>query len=271
MIESVHTILSLNEPGLELYRTLRRPLTHRRQGVFVAEGEKVVCRFLESGLTAVSLLMTEELLSRHRPLIERRPEAIALFLASKKLLEAIVGFECHQGIMAVGLVPTPPTLEAIASAPRPGILAATDHLTSAENTGVVVRNCAAHGVSGFIVGETSADPYLRRSVRNSMGTIFKLPIVYADNLAETLTTLRSQFGFRIFAAHPRPGSVPLFRADLSGDCCLVFGSEGEGISKAVLEACDESVEIPMASGIDSLNVACASAILIYEAVRQRSV
>ena len=228
----------------------------------------MVCRFLDSGLTAVSLLMTEELLQRHRLLIERRPEAIPLFLATKKLLEEIVGFECHQGIMAVGLVPPSPTLETIAAAPRPRLIAATDHLTSAENTGVVVRNCAAHGVSGLIVGETSADPYLRRSVRNSMGTIFKLPIFYAGNLADTLATLRSSFGFRIIAAHPRPGSVPLFRADLSGDCCLVFGSEGEGIADTVLDACDESVEVPMANGIDSLNVACASAILIYEAVRQ---
>ena len=270
MIGTVQTISSLDDDGLALYRTLRRPLTHRRQGVFVAEGEKVVCRFLESDLAVVSVLMTGELLERHRRLLERRREAIPILVAGKKLLEEIVGFECHQGIMAIGTVPPPLTLEMVVAASRPPrILAATDRLTSAENTGVLVRNCAAYGVAGLLVGETSAAPWLRRSVRNSMGTIFKLPVLYYDNLAAGLRALRLRHGFRVLGAHPREGSRPLFAADLSGDCCLVFGGEGEGISPAVLDACDETVAVPMAEGVDSLNVACASATIIYEAVRQR--
>ncbi len=270
MIGTVQTISSLDEPVLALYRTLRRPLTHRRQGVFVAEGEKVVCRFLESDLAVVSVLMTGELLERHRRLLERHREAIPVLIAGKKLLEEIVGFECHQGIMAVGTVPPPLTLETIVAASQPPrILAATDRLTSAENTGVLVRNCAAYGVAGLLVGETSAAPWLRRSVRNSMGTIFKLPILYYDNLAAGLRALRLRHGFRILGAHPREGSRLLFAADLSGNCCLVFGGEGDGISPAVLDACDETVAVPMAEGVDSLNVACASATIIYEAVRQR--
>ena len=269
MIGTIRTILSLDEPGLDLYRTLRRPLSHRRRGVFVAEGEKVVRRLLENDVEVVSVLMTADLLARHRNLLEQRQEGISVFIAGKKLLEEIVGFTCHQGIMAVGAVPPPLTLETIAAASRrPRILAATDHLTSAENTGVVVRNCAAFGVCGLMVGETSADPWLRRSVRNSMGTIFKLPIHYAENLAVALRTLRLHFGFRVFAAHPRPGSAPLFATDLSGDCCIVFGSEGEGITPAVLDACDQTITVPMAEGIDSLNVACASATIIYEWFRQ---
>jgi tRNA G18 (ribose-2'-O)-methylase SpoU len=271
MIGMIRTILSLDEPGLDPYRTLRRPLSHRRQGLFVAEGEKVVRRLLENDVEMVSALMTGDLLARYRDLLERRRESIPVLIAGKKLLEEIVGFKCHQGIMAVGTVPPQLTLETIAAASRrPRILAATDHLTSAENTGVLVRNCAAFGVCGLMVGETSADPWLRRSVRNSMGTIFKLPIHYTENLAVTLRTLRLHFGFRVFAAHPRQGSAPLFATDLSGDCCIVFGSEGDGISPAVLDACDEMVAVPMAEGIDSLNVACASATIIYEAIRQRS-
>jgi tRNA G18 (ribose-2'-O)-methylase SpoU len=272
MIGTVRTPLSLEETGLEPYRTLRRPIDHRREGLFVAEGEKVVRRLLGSSIRLLSMLMTDPLLDRYRSLVEKRKEPIDLFIAEKKLLEGIVGFECHQGIMAVGMVPPPTTLEAtIAASPLPRILVATDHLTSAENTGVVARNCAAFGACALLAGETSADPWLRRSVRNSMGTIFKLPVLYAENLADSLRTLRKSFGFRVFAAHPRRGSVPLFEADFSGDSCIVLGSEGEGISPAVLDACDEAIAIPMAEGIDSLNVACASAAILYEAVRRRSV
>jgi tRNA G18 (ribose-2'-O)-methylase SpoU len=271
MIGAIRTISSLDEPGLDLYRTLRRPLLHRKQGLFVAEGEKVVRRFLESGLPVLSVLMTPPLWDRHRELVEGCGERVEVFIAGKKLLEGIVGYECHQGIMAAGMVPPPLTLEAmVAASPFPRILLATDHLSSAENTGVLVRNGAAYGVHGLMIGETSADPWLRRSVRNSMGTIFRLPILYADNLAESLRTLRLRHGFRILGAHPRPGSRRLFEVNLSGDCCFVFGSEGDGISPAVLDACDETVVVPMVTGIDSLNVACASAAIIYEAVRQRS-
>ncbi len=118
-----------------------------------------------------------------------------------------------------------------------------------------------------------------------MGTIFQLPVVevgtarYAvrssqrddptqTTLAQTLRDLRSR-GIRCIAAHPRAGSKTLSQADFSGDCCLVFGSEGHGISKTVLEACDECVAIPMANGVDSLNVGAAAAVFLYEANRQR--
>jgi tRNA G18 (ribose-2'-O)-methylase SpoU len=152
---------------------------------------------------------------------------------------------------------------------RPRLYVAVDGLTSAENTGVLVRNCAACGVGALLAGETSADPWLRRSVRNSMGTIFRLPIVYATHLAAALHDLRTLHGFSILAAHPRPESTRLFDADFSVDTCIVFGSEGRGISEAILEECCSSIAIPMAEGVDSFNVACAGAVVLYEAMRQR--
>jgi tRNA G18 (ribose-2'-O)-methylase SpoU len=270
MIGTVRTVSSLQDEGLDLYRTMRRPILHRRQGLFVAEGEKVAGRLLESDLAVISVLMTPDHLQRRQELLENRPEPITVLVAEKKLLEEIVGFECHQGIMAVGRVPETVPLETFAAQGLPPrLLVATDHLTSAENTGVLVRNCAAFGASGLITGETSADPWLRRSVRNSMGTIFRLAVLYAGNLPESLRMLRADHGFRIQAAHPHDGGRSIYETDFSGDCCIVFGNEGEGISPAVLDACDETVAVPMAKGVDSLNVACASAAILSEWFRRK--
>ena len=160
-----------------------------------------------------------------------------------------------------------------------------DGLTSAENLGALVRNCVAFGVQALIVGETSSSPFLRRAVRNSMGTIFQLPVIELAKLgqrhqfttkphatkltlAECLKDLRGR-GVRCIAAHPHTDKKFLSQADFSGDCCLVFGSEGDGISPAVLAACDEAVAIPMPPDVDSLNVGAAAAVFLYEAARQR--
>jgi tRNA G18 (ribose-2'-O)-methylase SpoU len=157
-----------------------------------------------------------------------------------------------------------------------------DALTNAENLGAVVRNCAAFGVQSLIVGETSSSPYLRRAVRNSMGTIFQLPVFEVNSardghrpaqdtfptLAHALQELRRR-GIRCLAAHPHTDRKALSQADFSGDCCIVFGSEGFGISPQVLAGCDEAVAIPMANEVDSLNVGAAAAVFFYEANRQR--
>ena len=101
-----------------------------------------------------------------------------------------------------------------------------------------------------------------------MGGIFELPAIPTTSLANTLRDLRSR-GIRCIAAHPRPESTPLWAADLTGDCCLVFGSEGYGISQPVLEACDVTVAAPMSASVDSLNVGNAAAVFLYETLRQR--
>jgi tRNA G18 (ribose-2'-O)-methylase SpoU len=267
---NVLQITSLDEPGLEPYRTLRRPMDHQRQGIFVAEGEKVVGRLLESGLEVLSALLTPEWLGVYRPLLEGARGNITVFVASKPLAESIVGFHLHQGIMAVGRIPVFPQLsQVLKQASRPWLLVAVDGLTNAENLGVLVRNCAAFGVTALLVGETSSSPYLRRAVRNSMGTIFSLPVVHVNDLATSLGELRTAHAVRIVAAHPHAAETLLATTILGTDCCLVFGSEGNGINATILAVCDEAVKVPMHEPVDSLNVASASAVFLYEAWRQR--
>lgn len=282
----VENISSFDSPELQPYATIRRPLDHEAQGIFVAEGEKVVRRLLASRFEVISVLMPDHHLENFRPLLASRPENLDVFLADIKLLKQLIGFSMYQGVLAIGRIPPPVSLDDILSkSPRPLLFAAVDGLSNAENLGALVRNCGAFGVQALIVGETSSSPYLRRAVRNSMGAIFQLPIIELTKLGqrhqftakphttkltlvECLRGLRDR-GVRCIAAHPRTDSKFLSQADFSDDCCLIFGSEGDGISPAVLEACDEAVAIPMPPEVDSLNVGAAAAVFLYEAARQR--
>ena len=267
---TIRPVETLQDPFLQPYRTLRRPLEHQREGIFVAEGEKVVRRLLESTLDVISLLLTPEWLEVYRPALENRAGNEQIFVAPKPIVESIVGFRLHQGIMAVAHIPKPPSLaETLEQSHHPQLFVAVEGLTNAENLGVLVRNCAAFEVEALLVGETSSSPYLRRAVRNSMGTIFRLPVVQLSDLVGAINEMRSVHGIHVIAAHPHTDQKVLHRASFGGDCCIVFGSEGEGVSTDVLAACDESVAIPMKDGVDSLNVASASAVFLYETQRQR--
>jgi tRNA G18 (ribose-2'-O)-methylase SpoU len=265
----VEEIQSFDLPELRPYRTMRRQHEQREQGIFVAEGEKVVRRLLESQFFVFSMLMPRKWLADLDPLLQARPENIRVFVAEKELLETLTGFSMYQGLLAVGKIPEQPSLsEILERSPAPRLLAAVDGVSNAENLGALVRNCVAFNVQALIVGETSSSPFLRRAVRSSMGTIFQLPALETANLAADLRRMQAQ-GIRCVAAHPRESSLKLWQANLATDCCIVFGSEGPGISEEVLVACNEAVTIPMPTGFDSLNVGAAAAVVLYEANRQR--
>ena len=268
---TVHRIGTLDLPELAPYRTLKRPVEHEAQGIFVAEGDKVVHRLLTSPLTIISVLLPEHRLAEYEPGLRARHETIPVYaVTEKRVLEELVGFEMFQGVLAVAKIPQSCSLgELLAQSPSPRLFAAADGLTSAENIGVLVRNCVAFGAHALLVGETSASPFLRRAVRNSMGTIFQLPVIETDSLVCSLAELR-RLGIRCIAAHPHTDQRLLINANFRDDCCVVFGSEGNGISPVVLAACDEAVAIPMPPTVDSLNVASAAAVFLYEASRQRT-
>lgn len=266
----VEKVASLDAPDLQPYRTMRRQQEHRAEGIFVAEGEKVVRRLLESRFTVRSLLLPQKWVQELQPLLEARSETVRVYVAEKKLLESLTGFSMYQGLLAVGQVPPPLEVQSIlANASRPWLVVATEGLSNAENLGALVRNCVAFKVQALLVGETCSSPYLRRAVRSSMGTIFLLPVVETRSLTESLRALRTR-GLRCIAAHPHARGRILPQADLRSDCCLVFGSEGHGLSDSVLSVCDETVAIPMPPEVDSLNVGSAGGIFLYEASRQRS-
>ncbi len=263
---NIHATANLDSPGLEPYRTLRRPLDHLHQGIFVAEGGRVVLRLLATNLPLISILLTPEWLERVRPLLEGRPEpTIDIFLAESRIVHSIVGYRLHQGIMAVARVPPEPSFDDL---PASHTLVALDGLTQAENVGVIVRSCAAFGVDAIIAGETSCSPYLRRAVRNSMGGVFKLAVFHPADLGSTLAMLRDRHGTRLVAADAHAPS-PLGTYHFGERVCIIAGNEDSGISPALLRLCDDRIKIPMRTGTDSLNVATALGVFLYELRRNR--
>jgi len=229
----------------------------------------VVRRLLQSSLPVVSLLLTDDWLSKIRGDCDRL-DTTTVYVAGVQLLESIVGYRMHQGIMAIGRIPAEPRLaQLVGMSPSPRLFIALDGLVSAENVGVVVRNCAAFSVQGILVGRDSASPYLRRAVRNSMGTIFCMPVVHVGTLSEVLADLRTTHGISVAITDAHSGNS-LYASDCRGDLCIVFGHEDHGVSPDVREAAMMSIRIPMAEGVDSLNVGSASAVVLAEVSRQRA-
>jgi len=259
-------ITDLDLPELEPYRTLRRPEDHWRRRIFVAEGEKVVRRLMQTKLHIISFLMTPQWKQQIFP---DDSAAAPVYIASKDLLETIVGFPLHQGIMAVAKMPDEGSLDGLLSIRKEPLIVALDGVVNAENVGVAVRNCAAFGADAILVDQTSSSPWLRRSVRNSMGGIFQIHSFHVANLAAQLAELKQKYGMRIIAGHPS-GNVQLNSIDLKHGTVLVFGNEGYGLSDRILKETDYAVSIPMMNNTDSLNVASAIAVFLYEAFRQRN-
>src|SRR6185295_7770520 len=204
-------IKDLDIPELEPYRTLRRPEDHWRRRIFVAEGEKVVRRLMQTELSIISFLMTPQWKQQIFP--DNSASTAPIYIASKDLLETIVGFPLHQGIMAVAKMPEEGSLSELLSVRKEPLIVALDGVVNAENVGVAVRNCAAFGADAILVDQTSSSPWLRRSVRNSMGGIFQIKSFHVPDLAQQLAELKQKYGMRIIAAHPR-GDMQLSSTDL---------------------------------------------------------
>lgn len=287
-------VTTLDLPELEPYRTLRARTWHWREGFFVAEGEKVVRALLDSRIDIVSILTSASWLDALEEYLtpERLPETV-VHLGEDAMLEGIVGYPLHQKLLAIGRIPPNPSLEELHTR-EPGrhVHVALEGLADAENMGMILRNAAAFGARGLIWGSDSTSPWLRRSVRVSLGNLFSLRIHRADSLHDTLRRCREGLGWCIVGTTPRggdnhivwdegpgkdentaagahagsPGQEPGGRA---GHLCLLFGSEAEGLSDEALALCDRHFTIPMHHGVDSINVANAVAVSLFEAVRSR--
>lgn len=260
---------SLEDPALAPYLTLRRSDEHERTGIFVADGPKLIERVLAAGLVLESMLCTERWAAHFTPLLDRQAADLPIYVTAEKHLRQLVGYHLFNGVLAVARIPTAPSLAAILAQPSrgPRLWVALDGLANAENLGSIVRSGVALGAQAVLCGETCASPWLRRSVRTSMGAMVKVPVISSNDLAADLRACAAA-GFRCCATDSNGGAA-LPTADLAGDICLVLGNEGDGIRPAVAAACGMVVTIPMPGGTDSLNVGAAAAVVLYEAARQR--
>lgn len=269
MVTTLHPD-SLELPELQPYRVRKNNYELLTSGLFLAEGKRVVERLLRSSVRTRSLLTTETVYTwlLHQVPEERLSE-IPVYIADREFLASLVGYDVQQPILALGEVPPDTHPEVLLKQQLPQYLfVATDQLMNPDNLGVIVRNCVAFHANLLLTGPSSASPYYRRAVRNSMGTVFDLPTYHATSLVETLLTLKDKWQFQIVAADPE-GVYDLQDFTFHDTLCLVFGNEATGISGEVLEICTHTVRIPLNPAVDSFNVANAAAIFLWEVWKQR--
>ena len=251
--------------ALDDFRSLRGKGGHIEKGIFIAEAPKIVRKMLASKLEIESAFMTHEFFAEMKPLFELREDAAKVYLAEKSEMEKIVGYNLHQGVMLAVRIPENRTV-AVSSVgwKKPFLVIALDSVADAENMGAIIRNAAAFGADAIIVDDQSCNPFLRRSVRVSMGCVADVEIIRVSDLAESLGELkRLKPETTVVGASLADGSKDLRSLTVSGSRVIVFGSEGWGLRRTVVEACDTLASIPMAQNIDSLNVAIASGIFLY--------
>ncbi|MCX7983679.1 MAG: RNA methyltransferase [Bacteroidetes bacterium] len=262
---------SLEIPELQPYRVRKNNYELLRDGIFIAEGKRVVVRLLHSSLHTRSVLTTQvvwEWLEQNIP--QGAHTDLPVYIAQREFLAQLVGYDVQQPILAIGEVPHDTQPETIlAQKSSKCLFLATDHLMNPDNLGVIVRNCVAFSVDILIAGPSSASPYYRRAVRNSMGSIFHLPVCHTTSLTRILETLRDRWSFQIVAADPS-GQEDLHTFRFSENVCIVVGNEASGISDCVLNVCTNIVRIPLSPTIDSFNVSNATAIFLWELWKQRT-
>lgn len=269
------------DPRLADYTALKdvklRAKLEPERGLYMAESTNVILRALQIGHRPRSFLMAPRWYEQLAPLIEESTGAadggeVPIFMAEESLLETLTGFHLHRGALAAMQRPIlPPVAELLATArngePARRIVVLED-LVDHTNVGAAFRSAAALGVDAVLVTPSCADPLYRRSVRVSMGTVFQVPWTRLETWP-AMDELHAA-GFTIAALALSDDSISLDDFIASPECtapgakvALVMGTEGDGLTRRTIAQCDRVVRIPMSGGVDSLNVAAASAVVFW--------
>jgi tRNA G18 (ribose-2'-O)-methylase SpoU len=261
----IHLIMSLDDPRLTPYRNVRQTNLTRWSGMFIAEGRRVVERLLSSEYHVESVLLSDR---RHEAVLAEWPaewlEAAQVFVAPQELAEQLVGYDFHAGVLACGRRFEPFSVAEVLAVCRHSCTAvACPRITSPDNLGSILRICAALGVDGVLLGRGSCDPFSRRVLRVSMGAAFTLPIAESATLLDDVAAARKAEGWQLIAAAIDAQAEPLADAARPQRVVLALGNEAEGLDEEWLTASDRRVMIPMATSVDSLNVAVAAGVMLH--------
>lgn len=261
---TITPIADAADPRLDDYRDLttadRRPDRPGGRGLVIAEGVVVVRRLLDSPYPVRSLLGVPRRLDELAA--DLAPLDVPAYSADAEVMATAVGFHLNRGVLAVADRPAPVDAASLARDAR--VLAVLEGVGDHENLGALFRNAAALGVDGVLLGPRCSDPLYRRSVRVSMGHVLRVPFATLPGPWPASLGLLRGAGLRVAALTPAPGAVPITAAALAGGrVALLLGAEGPGLSPEALDAADLRVRIPMAAGVDSLNVATAAAVAFH--------
>ena len=263
-------ITEFSAPELDVYARLSEVQLRSRQdpsqALFIAESPLVIGRALDAGCVPVSALMDGNHVSAAaREILARLGADVPIFTAEDAVLTQLTGFHLTRGMLCAMRRPALPEAGALCRAARRVVV--LENVMNPTNLGAIFRSAAALNMDAVLLTEAGSDPLYRRAVRVSMGTVFQIPWTYLpDGWPEpSMGWLRAQ-GFRTVAMALRDDSVPLNDPRLLAEerLAIVLGTEGDGLAQATIDACDYTVRIPMSHGVDSLNVAAASAVAFYQ-------
>jgi tRNA G18 (ribose-2'-O)-methylase SpoU len=257
-------ITSLDHPGIEVFSTLTEAQLRRRiepdKGVFIAESPKVIRVAMEAGYVPQALLCEERHITGDAADIVERCGDIPIYTGSRELLASLTGYTLTRGVLCAMLRPKMPPLPSVLKGARRVVV--IDGVTDTTNIGAIFRSAAALGIDAVLLTRTACDPLNRRAVRVSMGSVFLVPWTWIDNIEEELHAE----GFTTAAMALTDDSVSIDHPALKSTerLAIIMGTEGDGLAHEVICAADYVVRIPMAHGVDSLNVAAAAAVAFWE-------
>ena len=265
-------ITDFHAPELDPYARLTQNQLRCRlepeKGIFIAESPKVISRALDAGYEPVSLLMERKQITGPAAEILTRCGDAPVYTADRELLAGLTGFELTRGVLCAFRRPAPRSAEELCKEARR--VAVLEGIVDSTNVGAIFRSAAALNMDAVLINPSCCDPLCRRAVRVSMGTVFQVPWAQlgetpADWPGQGLARLRAM-GFKTAAMALSDRSVPIDDEALAAEpkLAIVLGTEGDGLAHATIAACDYTVKIPMSHGVDSLNVAAASAVAFWQ-------
>lgn len=264
---NVREITDFSAPELDVYaRLTENQLVNRAEpekGMFIAESPLVIGRALDAGYTPVSFLMEpKDVETRGKALLERCG-SIPVYVAELDVLTQLTGFHLTRGMLcAMYRKPLPAVEQLCANAKRIAVL---EDVMNPTNIGAIIRSAAALHMDALVLTSACSDPLYRRTIRVSMGNVFQIPWTYFPKGADWTNQLH-QLGFKTVAMALKEDSLDIYdpRLQQEDKLAVVLGTEGDGLAAETIAHCDYTVRIPMSHGVDSLNVAAASAVAFYQ-------
>ncbi len=265
-------ITDFNVPELDIYARLSEgQLLNRHEpnkGIFIAESPKVVERALDAGYEPISLLLERKHIDGQAHEVVKRCGDIPIYTAEFDVLTQLTGFKLTRGVLcAMRRKPLPSLEEVCAGARRIAIL---ENVMNPTNVGAIFRSAAALGIDAVLLTPACSNPLYRRAIRVSMGTVFQMPWTYlgskaSDSMQVDINILK-KLGFKTAAMALNDNSVSIDNPNLMAEdkLAIILGTEGDGLADCTIADCDYTVKIPMAHGVDSLNVAAASAVAFWQ-------
>ena len=264
-------IADFNALELDIYaRTKEVVLLNRAKpedGIFIAESPKVIERALDSGCEPISILMEERHIEGEGKSVLERCGDIPVYTAEFDVLKELTGFPLTRGMLCAMRRPAPLSLQQVCvNATRLAIL---EDVVNPTNVGAIFRSAAALGMDAVILTQACSDPLYRRAIRVSMGTVFQIPWTYVDKSVEWPDEgmkFLHDMGFKTAAFALKDDSVGIDDPQLMNEekLAVLLGTEGDGLATETIADCDYTVKIPMSHGVDSLNVAAASAVAFWQ-------